>query len=70
MGLDLHAGNRIVSRQQQKRVHELLGFVVDVESQFYPQIGTLYERRIEAWAAARREKLALDKAKEGNLEPV
>jgi hypothetical protein len=26
----------------------LLGFVVGVESQFYPQIGKLYERRIEA----------------------
>jgi hypothetical protein len=27
----------------------LLDFVVGVESQFYPQIGKLYERRIEAW---------------------
>jgi hypothetical protein len=49
---------------------ELLGFVVGVESQFYPQISALYRRRIEAWATARREKLALDKAREGNPEPM
>jgi len=39
---------------------ELLAFVVGVESQLYPQIGKLYERRIEAWAAARRERLRSD----------
>jgi hypothetical protein len=33
-------------------------FVVGVESQFYPQIGRLYELRIEAWGAARRSELA------------
>jgi hypothetical protein len=49
---------------------EMLDFVVGVESQFYPQIGKLYERRIEAWAATRREKRALDTAVEGNTEPV
>jgi len=49
---------------------DLLGFVVGVESQFYPQIGELYERRIEAWGAAQREKLALDKAEERNPEPM
>jgi hypothetical protein len=38
---------------------EMLNFVADVESQFYPNIGALYERRIEAWATARREKFAL-----------
>jgi hypothetical protein len=41
---------------------ELLGFVAGVESQFYPQIGALYGRRIEAWAAAQR-KVALDRLK-------
>jgi hypothetical protein len=41
---------------------ELLGFVVGVESQLYPQIGT-YERRIETWAAARRERLRSDRPK-------
>jgi hypothetical protein len=49
---------------------EMLDFVVGVESQFYPQIGKLYERRIEAWAATRREKRALDTTVEGNTEPV
>ena len=48
---------------------DLLGFVVDVESQFYPQIGELYQRRIEAWAAAQREKLALDRLKKAELFP-
>ena len=43
---------------------EMLDFVVGVESQFYPQIGKLYEWRIDAWAAARREKLELDKLRE------
>jgi hypothetical protein len=47
----------------------MLRFVVDVESQFYPQIGELYERRIEAWAAAQREKLALDRLKKAELFP-
>ena len=34
----------------------MLRFVVGVESQFYPQIGELYERRIEAWAAATKKR--------------
>jgi hypothetical protein len=33
-------------------------FVVGVESQFYPQIGRLYDLRIEAWGAERRAELA------------
>ena len=33
-------------------------FVVGVESQFYPQIGRLYELRIEAWGVKRRGELA------------
>ena len=49
---------------------ELLDFVVGVESQFYPQIGNLYQQRIEAWGAARREKLASEKSEEERLETV
>jgi hypothetical protein len=48
---------------------ELLNFVVGIESQFYPQIGTLYERRIETWAAWRREALGLHTPEE-DLEAV
>lgn len=33
-------------------------FVVAVESQFYPQIGALYARRIENWGAAQRANFA------------
>lgn len=32
----------------------MLSFIVGVESQFYPQIGTLYARRVAAWADMRR----------------
>ncbi|MBK7472370.1 MAG: hypothetical protein IPI73_18890 [Betaproteobacteria bacterium] len=38
----------------------VLRFVVSVESQFYPQMGGLYERRIEDWAGARAKELGLD----------
>jgi hypothetical protein len=37
---------------------QMQGFVVGVQSEFYPQIGRLYELRIEAWGAARRAELA------------
>jgi hypothetical protein len=46
----------------------MLAFVVGVESQFYPQIGDLYERRIEAWGAVRREVLGFNKP--GEESPV
>jgi hypothetical protein len=36
-------------------LEQMLNFVVSVDSQFYPQIGDLYQRRIEAWAPAQRE---------------
>jgi hypothetical protein len=49
---------------------QMLDFVVGVESQFYPQIGKLYERRIEAWGAARREKLTLERAEGEHPEPL
>jgi len=39
---------------------EMLHFVVGVESAFYPPIGTLYRRRIETWAASRREAPAFE----------
>jgi hypothetical protein len=41
---------------------ELLGFVVAVESEFYPQIGELYARRTATWGAAQRAKLAGERA--------
>ena len=34
-------------------VNEILSFVVGVESRLYPQIGTLYAKRVVAWATAR-----------------
>ena len=49
---------------------QMLGFVVGVESQFYPQIGVLYQRRIEAWATARRAELGLDQEEDEDLEDV
>ena len=33
---------------------EMQSFVVGVESEFYPDFGQLYRRRITAWAAAHR----------------
>jgi hypothetical protein len=49
----------------------MLRFVVGVESEFYPQIGELYERRIEAWAAVRRTELGImDPAEEQNLKSL
>ena len=41
-------------------LNQMLRFVVAVESEFYPQLGTLYKRRIEAWAAVRRAALRSD----------
>jgi hypothetical protein len=35
-------------------IDEMQAFVVGVESEFYPQLGELYRRRISAWAATRR----------------
>ena len=61
--LEMNFGDRGYDRD------DMLGFVVGVESQFYPQIGKLYQRRIEAWGTARREKLALEKPEEQHPEP-
>lgn len=47
---------------------EMLRFV-SVDSQFYPQIGELYERRITEWAAVRRRESGLHGEEDGNLEP-
>ena len=44
-------------------------FVIGIESQFYPQIGSLYRQRIETWGAARRAEWVTDRAGE-DLEPV
>jgi hypothetical protein len=40
-------------------VAEMLDFVVGVDSGFYPQIDTLYRKRIETWAASRRRAVGL-----------
>ena len=40
----------------------VLRFVTCVESQFYPDFGTLYEHRVRAWAAKRRAALVLDES--------
>jgi len=37
---------------------QMRDFVVGIESGFYPQIGRLYDLRIEAWGTARRDELA------------
>ncbi len=49
---------------------QMLRFVIGVESQFYPQMGTLYRRRIEAWAAARRAEWRSGQSKAEDLEAV
>ena len=46
----------------------MLGFVVRIESSFYPEIETLYGLRIKAWATARRAELGLDKIDEKDHE--
>jgi hypothetical protein len=45
-------------------LEQMLNFVVSVDSPFYPQIGELYKRRIQAWAAARREAFRIDEVQE------
>lgn len=40
----------------------LLGFVVGIDSQFYPQLGRLYRRRIRSWAAQRARLLEAEEA--------
>lgn len=37
----------------------MLSFVVGVESEFYPQFGDLYAKRVTAWATARRGELGM-----------
>jgi hypothetical protein len=41
----------------------MLAFI-RVQSQFYPQIDELYERRIEAWADVRRAAWSANQAQE------
>ena len=40
----------------------LLGFVVGIDSQFYPQLGRLYLRRIQSWAARRAQLVEAEEA--------
>ena len=51
-------------------LNRILTFVVRLESQFYPQFGSLYQRRIEDWVAARRAELGLDEIEDKDLESV
>ena len=44
-------------------VEDMLAFT-RVESQYYRQIGTLYHRRIEAWAEVRQAGQVIDRARE------
>ena len=46
----------------------MLGFVVSIESSFYPEIAALYGVRIKAWATARRAELDLDEIEEEDRE--
>lgn len=45
--------------------HLAINEVARVESEFYPQIGALYEQRIRAWAAAQQVEES-----QGELDPV
>ena len=47
---------------------EGIGSFASVTSQFYPQIGELYRRRIEVWTAERRRQCGIEDADEP--EPV
>ena len=42
----------------------MLGFIVSIESPFYPEIATLYGVRIKAWATARRAELDPDQVED------
>ena len=41
---------------------KLLAFVVGIDSQFYPQLGRLYRRRIQAWATERARLVEAEEA--------
>ncbi len=45
-------------------LEKMLRFIVSVESQFYPQIGRLYERRVRDWAAGRQAAMGLRRTQE------
>ena len=42
-------------------VEDMLAFT-KVESEFYPQVGTLYRHRIRVWAAARQAEQGIERA--------
>jgi hypothetical protein len=50
-------------------VEDMLDFT-RVESEFYPAIGILYRRRIEAWAATRQAEQVIDRTREGREQIV
>jgi hypothetical protein len=41
---------------------QMLRFVVGIDSQFYPQLGRLYRRRIQAWAIQQERSVEADEA--------
>lgn len=43
-------------------IDQILRFVVEVDSQFYPDLDALYEHRVRVWAAKCRQQLGLDQA--------
>jgi hypothetical protein len=49
-------------RDRETDMSKLLAFVVGIESQFYPQLGRLYRRRIQAWAGQRARLREADEA--------
>ena len=55
------AGDELRRRRVSPR--PMLRFVVDVDSEFYPDIGALYEQRIRAWAAGRQPEPDPDEEK-------
>lgn len=47
---------------------QMVGFIVNIESQFYPQIGRLYDHRIRAWAEKCRVTLGLNEEEDEKRE--
>ena len=43
-------------------LEQMLRFVVGIDSQFYPQLGRLYRRRIQAWAIQQARSVEADEA--------
>ena len=48
----------------------MLAFVTSVDSQFYPEIGPLYEARIRTWAAEQLRENGIGQNDEAAPEPL